>query len=943
MKNISKILVSFILSLLFINLSYSYDQVFSSVKLRHGLSYNFWDKFINKWTWDIWLESYNAQLIEKGWYDYNWKNDDGLFSWSQEIKNKSYIIKAWENIKSYESTGYDILYVPSKRKSNNLEIIYTANYYRNTSDWWDWPISHTEYQPYEITWCWDGIVDNYTDIWWDRISEECDPNDPNKTNWNWRTCNTSCKLEWWWGGWSTPSCTELTVSNPSWVDSLTTNLSCTWENVLSYSIDCWNDTQASLTDWNGSCIYSVPWTYTPTCYVSPTVTSPSCTKTIEVIDSSNSCESIVTWTQVSEVTEVTPGLCTTWFSLATGTFQWTTIWETTNYTWSCTDWINIFSWLSCNASYTNTDITNSCVWWITSPLNSTLTSTNPNLCTTWFTSETFDSVTNWNTTNYTWNCRDDITSELTNWWSCNASYSSWNSWWDPYQCRDITYDDGTITCEWNSQVDTFRLTCNGTELFSSDITTIWNTNSATFSCNDTEASCHVYNREVIESSWYVWRTTPACKLTDDWWGCTWWSCWGWSSRDYCWDGIVQRPNDDGFDEQCDYWDLPFADRPEWCTSTCKIEGIETIPASGQISFWNQTWPFIIWNSMNPYDTYSLEKPYIKNDSNHDLYFDELCVVRTDWNSLDWVTQCTNIWVTLFPYDRFDFYWYPDFIWNTYSIPSWSSQSNILTTTIRHEWELYDWSHLSKDMEIIVSKPSISTTWGWTSYVSSNTDTSNLDSDSKNFVWVWVWSSSYSDEITDTDSKNTIWYEIDDLNNNSNVWTTSYSSSNSSNLSDFESYNGIENAYIIRNKNLVIDSDLFSSLSWPRTYIVESWNIIINSDIIYDNNIAFVAKGWNITIKDTVEKLKGTYIAIPNISWDYWKIRSSWETLNQLVINGALYWNSSDLVEDRTYIKYENNQISVWTIVSFGSSVFRDPAPLVSTFVSDYQKSAKTAK
>ena len=37
------------------------------------------------------------------------------------------------------------------------------------------------------------------------------------------------------------------------------------------------------------------------------------------------------------------------------------------------------------------------------------------------------------------------------------------------------------------------------------------------------------------------------------------------------------------------------------------------------------------------------------------------------------------------------------------------------------------------------------------------------------------------------------------------------------------------------------------------------------------------------------------------------------------------------------------QLDVWTVVSFGSSTFRKPAPLTSTFIDEYVKATKVAK
>jgi hypothetical protein len=46
----------------------------------------------------------------------------------------------------------------------------------------------------------------------------------------------------------------------------------------------------------------------------------------------------------------------------------------------------------------------------------------------------------------------------------------------------------------------------------------------------------------------------------------------------------------------------------------------------------------------------------------------------------------------------------------------------------------------------------------------------------------------------------------------------------------------------------------------------------------------------------------------------------------------MYGKMNLLLEKRTYIKNNDGVIDVGTIVSFGSSVFRKPAPLTSKFI-----------
>ena len=92
----------------------------------------------------------------------------------------------------------------------------------------------------------------------------------------------------------------------------------------------------------------------------------------------------------------------------------------------------------------------------------------------------------------------------------------------------------------------------------------------------------------------------------------------------------------------------------------------------------------------------------------------------------------------------------------------------------------------------------------------------------------------------------------------------------------------------------------------------------------------------------MEDLKGTYISIP-VWGNGGKIRGNGATDKQLTVNGSLYGNIEDLVDDRYYVANSGGQLSVGTIVSFGSSLFSKPAPLVSQFIGEYLSAEKVAK
>lgn len=1039
-----KIFLLVIVSLLFITDTYSFqcDQTFYW-KLRYWYQYTFYDDFSNTLT-SKWINSVDVNYIEQ--QDYNGSSSFPAFSWTPWIIWKWYILNpgdSWTVIKA--SSTYPINYHPTVRNNNNFVIQYKAKYYEQIN--WVWnmasPKYHTECKYYEVTWCWDWVLDS--DEW-----EICDPNDPNKS--------------WWWTwGCNVSTCKPITTPNPStcnslwmnpttWTSPLASNVSCLWTNANKYTINCWN---GQTIDWSsGTCNYTWTWTFISTCYVNDIITSPSCQRTVNVsnpiLEPSillvktdinpndidwviwNDTQTVNVWSwaifKITVTNNGTEDLNNIVISdtLAPNcswnlTLPWTKPATWLNFTiygsWNNSD--NIFQVgesfsYNCEKSNTQTNYTNtaSVNWkWVTSlkdvndddtseviiknlntPTCNSLTATpltwvnslTSTLTCTWTNATTY-SINCWNwqvinastgTCNYTtiwtytptcfinWNvtsssCQQTVS--VTN--STSSSSSSWG--WDWYQCRDISKTWNQITCTWNHLVKTFRLSCNWSYLFANANVWAWNTTSANFTCNDWAASCSVYNQVVSETSFYTWLSNPACNLipsssSSSWWSTSssWWSTsssssW-WSSPDYCWDWVVQRPNDNFQNEECDFW---TSTRPSWCTSSCKINWISSIPNDWEIVFWPID-NVIIGNNMNPYSAYSLDKPSILNNSSYDLYFDSLCVTKKSWSTINWATVCENIWKTLFPWVKHSFSSIPNFVWNTSSLTAWTYWDNVIVTTIEHEWVLYKDAYFASELKVRVSKPSVATTGGWTSFVKTTSNIANISdvtsviwtsNKNKNFVWAAVsaWNiSSYSSDVTDSSSVTSITKEWTDYNQSINSSINNASSTSvwtSSDLSDFKNYNWIANAYVIKNTNFIVWPSTFAWLTWPRTYIIENANLIINSNINYSGNIAFVVKWWNIQIDNSVTTISWTYISIPDgsLGWDIkW---TSGSTNDVLTVKWSIYWNLENLLSKRTYIKENSWILSVWTIVSFGSSVFRDPAPLTSTFINEYLDATKVSK
>ncbi len=555
-----------------------------------------------------------------------------------------------------------------------------------------------------------------------------------------------------------------------------------------------------------------------------------------------------------------------------------------------------------------------------------------------------------------------------------SSSSSSSSWGPSCTKAEISKNTSTwtwltsqITCYGNSKARRYKIDCgNGQEIIWDGELEAWHYGTKfSWTCN------YVSNDKAFYlPKCYVGTLSTDVPYTSSY-ACTakvtlWWGGWGGS---YCGDGVIQRPNSSGQYEQCEKAIDAYkkvGSFPSFCTNDCKVRFsttpsscttrscVITIPNEWEIIF-GPTDRIIIGHAMNPFREI-VTTPYIKNESSYDLYLDKLCVLKKSWSTLDWVKQCTSIG-TLYPGSIVKFPTYPDFKWNTSTIPAWNSYAdNMLITTIEHDGTLYENAYFAQELEVRVAKPSVVTTGWGTSYVKDSSkiaDVSNVSydenkNDNKNFVGTSVsWLSSYSKDKVDTSVKDKIQAEATKYSSGSinkviswNTWIWTISSLSSIT----KSYNGIKNVFLLKWQNLSI-SGIPTTIKWARTYIIEDGDLIINGNLKYSENIAFVVKGGNIFIDNAVTGLDGIYITIKK-SWVWGNIE--WKTIettnNKLIVNGSLYWVIEDLINKRTYIKNESDgQLNVGTIISFASSIFRSPAPLVSQFIEEYIQSEKIAK
>ena len=636
---------------------------------------------------------------------------------------------------------------------------------------------------------------------------------------------------------------------------MNSTLTCWWDNVSNYQIDCWNWQVFSWTwinswteSFSNSCNYSTTWTYNSVCIIDWTITNSSCNATV-----------------------------------------------------------NVSSWGWSNSP--------SCIGF---------------------------KFENWSTNPVTNTIIPDLTKR-------NLTYA-WSS-------AKISIP---ITCQWNWRSNYALVDC--WEWSITWITPVWRLDFSkkhTFTC--------VYKNLPLLPLYfpkcYVWSSSN--NVTSSSLSC-WWKLvfWPWE----CWDWILQKPNSAGVNEQCDYWSANwnFINQCNTlkldvkCESNCKISQT-TCPYNWSVNLWPID-SIIIWDWINPFNSINT-KPYIKNNSTFDLDIKELCVTHKSGNSLDWLfPQCARIWL-LAPWLQKSFINYPNFIWNIDWIPSWSYDDNELFITVKdNDSNILRNPYFAADFDVRVSRPTVVTLWGWTSFINNSQGIANVKKvadewrsninvwKNDNFEWVWVSDdlSSSSKNLSDSNAIDKAVWEWNTKNDSINSVITSNWLNNWTPISDitqFVNFNWLENIFILKNKDFEIDNTNNNFWTWPRTYIIENGNLIINADINYIDNIAFVIKWWNLKINESVSKITWTYIVIPK-NWIGWDVKWIWwKTTNVLTIVWSIHWNINDLIANRVYIFQDDSSwlLNVWTIVSFGSSVFRKPAPLTWQFIWEYIESQKIAQ
>lgn len=169
------------------------DKVTES-KLRHGYTYSFSFKALNKKSVPIKVKNVNVNFQERK--NFNGESTTPFFRFESWFEKSNRILR--ENVKNVKvlksvKNNYGIVYHPHQRRTNfdDIEINYTLKSTKLMNGKEKGYFLHTTCDKYKITWCGDGVRDNYTERSGRHIFEECDDGNKNSGD----GCSSTCTLE----------------------------------------------------------------------------------------------------------------------------------------------------------------------------------------------------------------------------------------------------------------------------------------------------------------------------------------------------------------------------------------------------------------------------------------------------------------------------------------------------------------------------------------------------------------------------------------------------------------------------------------------------------------------------------------------------------------------------------------------------------------------------
>ena len=142
-----------------------------------------------------------------------------------------------------------------------------------------------------------------------------------------------------------------------------------------------------------------------------------------------------------------------------------------------------------------------------------------------------------------------------------------------------------------------------------------------------------------------------------------------------------------------------------------------------------------------------------------------------------------------------------------------------------------------------------------------------------------------------------------------------------------------NIRVFKDGDVSIDGNL--DLTGVKTVIVENGNLIINSDIRYNDSVssfAWIIKNGNIIVADTVQEIAGVYVTLAGSITS-----NNMSTPNRLIVDGSLYGNTSDLVNNRSYVRGQvgYTALNVGVVVNYSNRSIMYPPPFLARFLEQY--------
>lgn len=143
-----------------------------------------------------------------------------------------------------------------------------------------------------------------------------------------------------------------------------------------------------------------------------------------------------------------------------------------------------------------------------------------------------------------------------------------------------------------------------------------------------------------------------------------------------------------------------------------------------------------------------------------------------------------------------------------------------------------------------------------------------------------------------------------------------------------------NVRVFPNGDVSIDQAI--RLSGTKTIVIERGDLIVNKNIEYANgdaSWAFIVKNGHVKIAKDVTRLSGVIVTMNG------RLMSDGQySPKQLIIEGNVYGDASDLIDKRTYVEGRSNDtsLSVGVIINYSNRVIKSTPPLLSDFLEGFK-------